>query len=330
MRKKIGFTLIELLVVVAIIALLIAILLPALGRAREASRRSTCASNLKQIGYGASQYEGGFPTLITPNEILGTDESAAGSLASGDATRFRNLKINNAVDEPFSTDPAVGGSPFTASGQPKPVSANLWLLCRNNQATPKVFVCPSVKAKALVDDPLQDPDVTGSACSPKYFSDFYTSPTNASYLISYSFHNPWGGSDLLNRFPTFVFAGDENNGLEAALVSSGVGSSVTNPHPDGKMTNNSQNHMSEGQNLIRTDMSVVFEKSPFAGTANDNVYTSNEAGATDTIPGEGPGARDCTPSSTDTQKDSVLVPIGGTVLTGTSGGYAGPWDRPIP
>lgn len=51
-----GFTLIELLVVVSIIALLISIMLPALSKARESSRRVACASNLHQIGLGIGIY----------------------------------------------------------------------------------------------------------------------------------------------------------------------------------------------------------------------------------------------------------------------------------
>jgi len=55
MRQK-GFTLIELLVVVAIIALLVAILLPSLARARSAARAVSCQSTMRQIGFGLQGY----------------------------------------------------------------------------------------------------------------------------------------------------------------------------------------------------------------------------------------------------------------------------------
>ncbi len=70
-KNETGFTLIELLVVVAIIAVLVALLLPGLSQAREHAKQTYCMSNLKEIGVACLAYAGDFHDLFPP--IPGAD-----------------------------------------------------------------------------------------------------------------------------------------------------------------------------------------------------------------------------------------------------------------
>ena len=170
--KKRGFTLVELLVVIAIIGTLAALLLPAVQRAREAGRRTTCTNNMKQIGLAIVNFESANKALPTGGEGT-TYTTAGGSTKFSKHSLFTYLLPYTEHESIYDTFDLSQG--YRGSVQNIAASTN-WI---------QTYVCPSnpyltYKDTAGLSDPPIAADTTwGPKVGPAwggldYFATVYT------------------------------------------------------------------------------------------------------------------------------------------------------------
>lgn len=306
-----GFSLIELLAVISIIAVLIAILLPALAAAREQANRIVCAANVRGIVQAMTVYansNGG----VFPAASFGYTDGAWGNhycngpyelIITASSPTLPDQNAQEAVNDLFLPSGGVTHPHYAAP------TASMWILVLQNYITPASFICPSdvigarPSLEAVQDrfdptKPYYAGDFSYTASGWAYGSSPYYNPYGQGLSYSFAFAWPWEGG----RISTTPAAYWTSRGAtpDVPLVSdmapldttdTGGYNRITTTLPAnntyGSYIYNSGNHGGTGQNVGFGDGHVAWETSPYCGQDGDNIFTYTTAtgsvnGKTDT------------------------------------------------
>jgi prepilin-type N-terminal cleavage/methylation domain-containing protein/prepilin-type processing-associated H-X9-DG protein len=169
-----GFTLIELLVVIAIIGVLIALLLPAVQKVREAANKTQCSNNLKQFGLALHNYEssyGKLPPSCWKEAIKDPTDSWNAGRPYNPATYHWSFVLLPYIEQDniyksIPPGPPPGPPPGTGNPGVNLASSQAWLnppFLTALQTSLKVMRCPSTSDKQHYDDNSRNVPIPGRA-----------------------------------------------------------------------------------------------------------------------------------------------------------------------
>jgi len=242
MKTVRAFTLVELLVVIAIIVLLVALVAPSLGRARDIARRATCGANVNNVGRGLFTY-----ATESQRRLPGIEDDS-------------EVMTNVGNDYTNSTAPANSGH-----------SRAWYLLVRGEYVELGAFFCP-----ADSDGVLQADIAWGSAYDFPAVADSY--PLGYAMQVTHVRTSTSEGRRLtLGGRGEMAIMADANALLKWNWSGSywrGVRSSLSFADND---SINSTNHDGDGQNVLFLNASVGWKDTPKCGVNNDNIYVPDNS-----------------------------------------------------
>ena len=242
-----GFTLIEMLVVIAIIGMLVAMLLPAVQKAREAAHQAECTNHLHQIGVALTNYE--VKKRVYPPSRLGCDGYSSGVCANdNDAAKVGTSGVVMILPE---LDQQTLFESFDFKNGPWPINGGNWVDTNGTAISTRleVFICPSDGVSLPYVGANKAATGNYSLCmgknGPTYGIDHSTKYSNNGMFI---YRTPLPSSSARDGLSSTIFAGEaiDTHKQETQNIWSNGGRHLSN----GRTTDNPMNTRFDEGNVL--------------------------------------------------------------------------------